>query len=187
VPFSCVIELAACCRLLAVCSVREDRSWLPVAISAAAEVTPSAPLRIALIERRSSVCRVLQRTHRDGRIGVAVGMGVDIDREVTGSEALGRRRQLAEEALQHAQAADEGDRGERGKARAAADERAGGPAGARAVGDTSRADGQHRQQDRRALLDGKRGQHGISGVRIRQGAKAGSGGRADQRRLCRMG
>ena len=33
VPVSCAIELAVCCRLLAVCSVRAERSALPCAIS----------------------------------------------------------------------------------------------------------------------------------------------------------
>ena len=36
VPVSCSIELAVCCRLLAACSVRALRSWLPLAISALA-------------------------------------------------------------------------------------------------------------------------------------------------------
>ena len=36
VPVSCSMELAVCCRLLAVCSVRALRSWLPLAISALA-------------------------------------------------------------------------------------------------------------------------------------------------------
>ena len=35
-PVNCSIDAAVCCRLLAVCSVRIDRSWLPVAISAEA-------------------------------------------------------------------------------------------------------------------------------------------------------
>jgi hypothetical protein len=36
VPVSCSIDAAVCCRLLAVDSVRRDRSWLPLAISALA-------------------------------------------------------------------------------------------------------------------------------------------------------
>ena len=52
VPVSSAIEVATCCRLLAVCSVRVLRSVLPVAISCAATETPSAPPRM-----EPSVCR----------------------------------------------------------------------------------------------------------------------------------
>ena len=41
---SAVLE-AVCCRLEAVCSVRIDRSWLPLAISVDAVETDSTPLR----------------------------------------------------------------------------------------------------------------------------------------------
>ncbi len=58
-PVSCDSELAVCCRLLAVCSVRWLRSWLPVAISDEAVETSCVPERIAPIVLRSSPCRML--------------------------------------------------------------------------------------------------------------------------------
>ncbi len=45
VPVSCIIDAAASCRLDAVCSVREDRSMLPVAISALATLMLSVDRR----------------------------------------------------------------------------------------------------------------------------------------------
>ncbi len=53
---SCSIELAACCRLLAVCSVRWLKSRLPVAISALAVEMLSVAWRIPPMVRDSFAC-----------------------------------------------------------------------------------------------------------------------------------
>ena len=50
------MELAACCRLLAVCSVRTLRSWLPVAISALAVAMLSVEWRMPPMVRDSVAC-----------------------------------------------------------------------------------------------------------------------------------
>jgi hypothetical protein len=56
VPVSSSIELAVCCRFEAVCSVRTDRSWLPVAISEEAVEIESVAWRItAMVSRRRCV------------------------------------------------------------------------------------------------------------------------------------
>ncbi len=55
-PVSCDSELAVCCRLLAVCSVRWLRSWLPVAISEDAVDTSCVPERIEPMVLRVSSC-----------------------------------------------------------------------------------------------------------------------------------
>ncbi len=47
---------AVSCRLLAACSVRALRSWLPMAISALAVFTLSTPTRISLTMRASRFC-----------------------------------------------------------------------------------------------------------------------------------
>ncbi len=57
-PVSCDSELAVCCRLLAVCSVRWLRSWLPMAISVDAVDTSCVPERIEPIVLRISSCSV---------------------------------------------------------------------------------------------------------------------------------
>ncbi len=50
------IELAACCRLPAVCSVRALRSWLPLATSVLATWICSVELRISRTMRVSESC-----------------------------------------------------------------------------------------------------------------------------------
>jgi len=57
-PVSCSIDDAVSCRLAAVCSVRTDRSWLPVAISALAVAMLSADWRMPRITRVSEACMV---------------------------------------------------------------------------------------------------------------------------------
>ena len=49
---------AVCCRLEAVCSVRAERSWLPMAISDEASDTDSTPLRTSPTtpRRRATIC-----------------------------------------------------------------------------------------------------------------------------------
>jgi hypothetical protein len=58
VPLICSIEAAVCSRLLAWASVREDRSWLPDAISAAAPRTLSTSLRTSAmaVRRFNPIC-----------------------------------------------------------------------------------------------------------------------------------
>ena len=56
VPVSCVSEAAACCRLDAVCSVRADRSMLPLAISALAVPMLSVEPRTSPISRSNEPC-----------------------------------------------------------------------------------------------------------------------------------
>ena len=86
VPVSCSIELAVCCRLLAVCSVRCAQVLLPVAISALAVLMLSvlrAPAPISAAQRllhpasaRSSVARLVAAVDADGLRQVAVGDGL---------------------------------------------------------------------------------------------------------------
>ena len=54
------MELAVCCRLLAVCSVRLDRSELPVAISTEATFMLSVELRTSATSDFNGVLHRLQ-------------------------------------------------------------------------------------------------------------------------------
>ena len=53
------MDEAVCCRLLAVCSVRAERSWLPVAISALAVWMPWLVSRTSVTSLRSASCITL--------------------------------------------------------------------------------------------------------------------------------